>query len=244
MKIIEKLMKKNLTNKKLKAVKGIVVHWFADEMAEAEDVIKFWEGRANGVGTQYVIGLDGKIFHTAPDDMMCYQVGKRGGYTAAAEKRLSAYPNDCVIGIECAHLDMTGKMTPETYKSLVWLAAKLIKDNKLKTEDLWLHSEIVGKDYKDCHRWFTTTKPSDWIKFNKEVEEINHPKPKPVVKKAAPKKKKIVEEYTSVVDYLVAHKQPYDFVSRVKLARKLGIPHYNGSADQNNWMLRLLEKED
>ena len=237
-------MKKNLTNRKLNKVKGIVVHWFADEMAEAEDVIKFWEGRANGVGTQYVIGLDGKIFHVVPDGMMAYQVGKKGGYTNAAEKRLSDYPNDCVIGIECAHLDMKGTMTKETKASLLWLSAKLIKDNKLESDDLWLHSEIVGKDYKDCHRWFTTTKPSDWIKFKKDVHNINHPAPKPVAPKPPVKKKPLVKKYVSVVDYLVDHNQPYDFVSRVKLAKKLGLPRYNGSADQNNHMLRLLEKND
>lgn len=246
MKIIEKFLNKGLTNKPLNKVKGVVIHWVGNTKTTAKANINYFEKQANGVATQYIIDLDGTIYHIVPDDMMAYQVGKRGGYTAAAEKRLSSYPNNCVLGIECTHIDDKGTMTKETYASLVWLSAKLIKDNKLKVEDLWLHSEIVGKDYKDCHRWFTTTKPSDWGKFKKEVDALNNPPKKVSTKVAAPPVRKpkvnLVKKYVSVVDYLVAHDQPHDFVSRVKLARKLGIPHYNGSADQNNWMLRLLQE--
>lgn len=51
-------------------------------------------------------------------------------------------------------------------------------------------------------------------------------------------------KYTSIVDYLKAHRMPYDFASRVKLAKKLGIPNYKGSAEQNIKMLELLQKQN
>lgn len=170
-----------LTGKKLKSVKAIVVHWFADPMAKATNVINYWQRQADGVSAHDVICLDGTVYHAVPYDDMAYQVGCPRGYTQAALQRLSSYPNDCVVGIECAHLDMTGKMTPETYSSLVQLAARLLKQFNLSVNDLWLHSEIVGKDYKDCHRWFTTTKPEDWVKFKQDVNAVLHPPVKPAV---------------------------------------------------------------
>ena len=163
---------KALTGVKLKKVKAVVIHWFADPMAKAANVIKWWQGQANGISAHDVICLNGDLYHAVPYDAMTYQVGCPRGYTKEALKRLSSYPNDCVVGIECAHLDWDGKMTPETYDTLVKHTAKLVKKFGLGLDDIWLHSEIVGKDYKDCHRWFTTTKPSDWIKFKNEVKKL------------------------------------------------------------------------
>ncbi|HZW83747.1 MAG TPA: N-acetylmuramoyl-L-alanine amidase [Candidatus Deferrimicrobium sp.] len=169
-----------LTGKKLKAKKAVVIHWFADPMARATNVIKWWQSQANGVSAHDVIDLDGTVYHAVHYDDMAYQVGCPRGYTKTALTRLSSYPNDCVVGIECAHIDNTGKMTPETYASLVQLSARLLKQFGLTVNDLWLHSEIVGKDYKDCHRWFTTTQPSDWPKFKNDVAAVLNP----VVKQA------------------------------------------------------------
>jgi N-acetylmuramoyl-L-alanine amidase CwlA len=169
---------KALTGKKLKAVKGVVIHWFASPNSKATNVIRYWQSQANGVSAHDVIDLDGTVYHAVPYDSMAYQVGCPRGYTKTTVQRLSSYPNDCVIGIECAHTDMKGTMTKETYNSLVQLAAKLLKSHKLTVNDLWLHSEIVGKDYKDCHRWFTTTKPSDWPKLKNDVSKVlnlDHP---------------------------------------------------------------------
>jgi LysM repeat protein len=149
-------------------------------MAKAENVINWWQRQADGVSAHDVICLDGTLYHAVPYDQMAYQVGCKRGYTKDAVSRLSAYPNDCVIGIECAHLDWDGTMTPATYNTLVQHTAKLVKQEGLGLDDIWLHSQIVGKDYKDCHRWFTTTKPSDWDKFLKDVDHVLHPPaPKP-----------------------------------------------------------------
>lgn len=172
MKVVDMLLNKGLTGKSLGKVNGVVIHWFASPMAKAKNVIKYWEGQANGVNAHDVICLDGTIYHAVPYSMMAYQVGCPRGYTKDAVRKLSSYPNRNVVGIECAHKDMTGEMTEETYKALVEQSAYLLKKFNLSTDDLWLHSEIVGKDYKDCHRWFTTTKPSDWNKFKNDVAKL------------------------------------------------------------------------
>lgn len=172
MKVVDMLLNKGLTGKPLGKVNGVVIHWFASPMAKAKNVIKYWEGQANGVNAHDVICLDGTTYHAVPYSMMAYQVGCPRGYSKEAVRKLSSYPNRNVVGIECAHKDMTGKMTEETYKALVEQSAYLLKKFNLSTDDLWLHSEIVGRDYKDCHRWFTTTKPSDWNKLKKDVAEL------------------------------------------------------------------------
>ena len=237
MKIKKVLLEKGLTNKPLKKVKGVVIHWVANPNTSAMANRNYWEGRGDGVGAHYIIDLDGTVYQCVPDDMMAYQVGSPKGYTKEALARLSSYPNDCVIGIECTHIDDKGKMTDETYKSLVELSAHLLKKYKLTEKDLWLHSEIVGKEYKDCHRWFTTTKPEDWVKFKKEVGSL--------LKQTKTKTKttKTTKTYTSLVDYLKDHNMPSDFTSRAKLARKYGINNYGGSSEQNIKLLKLLQEE-
>ncbi|WP_258074369.1 hypothetical protein [Brevibacillus laterosporus] len=47
---------------------------------------------------------------------------------------------------------MNGKMTSETYQSLVDFCVQLLKRYNLTENDLWLHKEVVG--WKVCHRWF------------------------------------------------------------------------------------------
>ncbi|AYK07637.1 N-acetylmuramoyl-L-alanine amidase [Brevibacillus laterosporus] len=68
------------------------------------------------------------------------------------QREESTYPNNCTIGIECNHIDMSGKMTFETYQSLLEFCVPLLKRYNLTENDLRLHKEVVG--WKDCHRWF------------------------------------------------------------------------------------------
>lgn len=69
------------------------------------------------------------------------------------------------------------------------------------------------------------------------------PQTQPDLVATANKSSSLAKKYTSVVDYLKDHGMPYDFASRVKLAEKMGIPHYNGHPDQNIKMLELLQKQ-
>lgn len=56
------------------------------------------------------------------------------------------------------------------------------------------------------------------------------------------KPKVVVKKFTSLVDYLNAHKLKSDYQSRHKLAEKHGIRSYTGSAEQNTKLLAKLQK--
>lgn len=168
MKIIQSFLKKGLTNKPLKAVKGIVIHYVANPGSSAKANRNYWENLGTGIGAHYIVDLDGTILHTVPDNMMAYHVGSKT-YTKEALQRLSSYPNDCTIGIEMTHPDATGKPTDATYKATVELAASLCKKYKLTEKDLWLHKEVVG--WKLCHKYYVEH-PDAWQKFKNDVKEL------------------------------------------------------------------------
>lgn len=77
-------------------------------------------------------------------------------------------------------------------------------------------------------------------------KQIKAPEIKPVTKLESKSKVKVevdaTKKYVSIVEYLQDHNQPYDFVSRCKLAKKHGIKGYNGRAEQNMELLKILQK--
>ena len=154
---------------RLKRVKGIVIHWVANPKSTAINNRHFFERRKDGKSgygsAHYIVCLDGSIVQCLPETEMAYHVGSNS-YTNAALTRLSRYPNDCTIGIECCHIDWDGRMTAETWNATVHLAAQLLKRYGLTANDLWLHKEVVG--WKDCHRWFVNN-PAEWARFKAEV---------------------------------------------------------------------------
>lgn len=79
--------------------------------------------------------------------------------------------------------------------------------------------------------------------FGLSIDDLKAGK-RPPQQEAKPKTAAPAKKYVSVVDYSKDHGMPYDFASRVKLAKKLGIPHYNGHPDQNIKMLELLQKQN
>ena len=153
----------------LKAVLGIVNHWYANPGTTAEQTKRFFENRRfgkSGFGSaQYLIGLEGEIIRDIPDLEMAYHVGSQV-YTKRALNLLGSYPNNCTIGIEWAHLDWDGTPTKETWNAAVRLNAKLLKEHCLDVNDLWLHYDVVG--WKDCHRHFVRHN-AKWIQFKSEV---------------------------------------------------------------------------
>lgn len=154
---------------RLKRVKGIVIHWVANPKSTARNNRDFFERRKagkSGYGSaHYIVCLDGSVVQCLPETEVGYHVGSKT-YTDAAVTRLSRYPNDCTIGIECCHLDWDGRMTQETWRATVKLAAQLLKRYGLTANDLWLHKEVVG--WKDCHRWFVKN-PPEWARFKADV---------------------------------------------------------------------------
>lgn len=162
--------------RKLNKVKGIVIHWVANPNTSALANRNYFENLSkqtdpeNGTyaSAHYIIGLEGEIIQCIPDNEMAYHAGSNT-YTQNALDRLSSYPNNCTIAIECCHTDRDGRMTDKTYASLVRLAAHKLKQYNLTVEDLWRHYDIVG--WKDCHRWFVRN-PSEWTKFKSDVAQM------------------------------------------------------------------------
>lgn len=156
--------------KKLKGVKGVVIHWVANPMTSAQGNRNWFEkrkGGKNGFGsTQYIIDLDGTVIRMIPDDEIAYGAGARK-YVFGIQDKLGKYPNDWTLHIECTHIDWAGTMKPTTYSALVKLCRKLLKTHKLTTDDLYLHYEITGKE---CHRWFVRN-PKEWAHFKKVVSK-------------------------------------------------------------------------
>ncbi len=176
-KVIENLLTPNPYSRpgnKLSKVKGIVIHWVANRNSTATDNRNFFESRKNGTkgygSAHEIIDLNGEVVVCVPKDELAYHVGSPNPYTEEALEHLSSYPNNCAYGIECTHIDYNGKMSVETYATLVQRCADLIIEFGLEEAErpLWLHKEIVG--WKDCHRWFVNN-PNEWNRFKEKVRE-------------------------------------------------------------------------
>lgn len=154
---------------KLKGIKGIVVHWVANPNTSAKANRNFFENRKNGKSgygsAHYIIDLNGSVLQCIPNSEVAYHVGAKS-YKKTAITALGTYPNSTTLGIECTHTDWNGKMTNETYDSLVELCKDLCMVYKLDPmSDLYRHYDITGKD---CHKWFVNN-PAEWKKFKKKV---------------------------------------------------------------------------
>lgn len=170
--------------KALNKVKGIVIHWYANPKSTAVANRNYFENRKGGktgYGSAHYLLDDNDTIQAIPDLEMAYHVGSNV-YTQSALKNLGSYPNNCTIGIEMSHNDLTGKPTATVYKKAVELTAKLLKKYGLTEKNVWTHNQVVG--WKDCHRWYTNN-PSEWVKFIADVAKalngktITIPTPKP-----------------------------------------------------------------
>src|SRR5574344_1607900 len=65
----------------------------------------------------FIVGLKGEILQLIPEDEKSFCTNWANNYT---------------ISIECCHPDKTGKFTNETYCSMVWLGAYLMRKYKIK----------------------------------------------------------------------------------------------------------------
>jgi len=157
--------------KKLNKVKGIVIHWVANARTSANGNRNFFENRKEGKtgygSAHFIIDLDGSVMLVLPEDEMAYHVGANR-YMDEAVKKLSEYPNDCTLGIECTHLSDNGRMSKQTDETLVKLITDLMYKYMLDPEkDLYLHFDITGKD---CHKWFVDNS-DEWDNLKKRVAE-------------------------------------------------------------------------
>jgi LysM repeat protein/N-acetyl-anhydromuramyl-L-alanine amidase AmpD len=169
---------------RISKVRAVVWHWFANPNTSALANRNYFEnrklGKTNFGSAHYLIGLKGEIVQALPENEMAYHVGSTT-YTSRAIRELGSYPNSSTIGIECAHIDLKGKMNSATYNALIELTADILKRNGLGADDIWTHQEVVG--WKDCHRWFVNN-PAEYKKAKQDVAKLLNQKtvtaPKPV----------------------------------------------------------------
>lgn len=176
------------SGKPLKEVKGIVIHWTANENANAKQNRNYFEQRKNGKNgygsAHYIIDQTGYVLCAIPSDEVAFHCGTSQKdpvsgkvYTDEARKRFGKYasetssPNNCTIGIELCPIDKDGTFSELTIYSAIELCAMLCKKYKLKASDITTHKDVVG--WKDCPLLWTA-KPQLKQAFIQSVEyELN-----------------------------------------------------------------------
>jgi N-acetylmuramoyl-L-alanine amidase len=170
-------------------VRGIVVHWVANPGSSAFANRNYFDGLKNQpqetgeqrnnaryASAHFIAGLEGEVIQCLLETEMAYHVGGTW-YSPLALKRLSAYPNDCTLGIELCHpaeLDEAGnkikndalwrgEFLPATLDAAISLIKELLERYSLGREDIYRHYDITGKD---CPRYFVMNKEK-WIDFLK-----------------------------------------------------------------------------
>lgn len=145
---------------KLTAVKGIIIHWTANEKkgADAYANIRYFENRKlgkTGYGSAHYFVDSKNIVQCLPNNELAYHVGAASYKT----KKYGSYPNNCTIGIEmCVNNDGNFAVV---YEQTVLLTAKLMKQYGLNPDNaLDRHFDITGKN---CPAMFTS---SHWGKTN------------------------------------------------------------------------------
>jgi N-acetylmuramoyl-L-alanine amidase len=96
-----------------------------------------------------------------------YHVGAQK-YTDKALWELSAYPNNCTIGIELCHKNWDGEFTPETLKAAKELILELCERYNLGRTNVYRHYDITGKE---CPRYFVAHE-DQWVNFLESLEQV------------------------------------------------------------------------
>jgi N-acetylmuramoyl-L-alanine amidase len=173
----------------LASVRGIVVHWVANPGSSADANWNYFDSLKNQpqatreqrysgryASAHFIVGLEGEVIQCLLETEMAYHVGAVQ-YSPLALKRLSAYPNNCTLGIELCHpaeLDKAGnkikndtlwrgEFLTATLDAAISLIKELLERYSLGREDIYRHYDITGKD---CPRYFVRNKEK-WIDFLK-----------------------------------------------------------------------------
>lgn len=140
--------------KKLKKVKGVVVHYTANPGSDAKANRDYFNNlsitHTTYASSHYVIGLDGTVIQCIPLNEIAYASNGR---------------NDDTISIECCHPDDTGKFNDQTYDSLVKLVAWLCGKYNLDKEDVIRHYDVTGKN---CPKYYVENEEA-WLIFKEDV---------------------------------------------------------------------------
>jgi N-acetylmuramoyl-L-alanine amidase len=159
----------------LQAAKGIVIHWVANPKTTAEQNRDYFECLKNqkpGNGLRYasshfIIGLEGEVVQCLLENEAGYHVGAQE-YTDRALRELSAYPNNCTIGIELCHTNWEGEFTDKTIMAAHELTRELCQRYNLGRNNVYRHFDITGKE---CPRYFVAHE-DQWGNFLENLEYV------------------------------------------------------------------------
>lgn len=155
---------------------GAVAHWVANPGSTPKENRDYFAGLADteiGVrfaSTQYIIGIDGAVLQTMPEDEVAYHCGA-DKYTDEAKDAFGFYcalplsPNLCTVGVELCHPDWTGEFTDRTLESAVELFADICYRHNIPTSYLMRHYDITEKN---CPKYFVDH-PNAFYNFRIEV---------------------------------------------------------------------------
>jgi N-acetylmuramoyl-L-alanine amidase len=175
---------------------AVVLHWVGNAGQSAFAVRDYFESLKDGINVggkpryasaQFVIGIDGSIIRTMPDDEIAYHCGCGGKIDPASGKfyteqsrrlfgtkyTMDPYsPSYVTVGIEMCHKTWTGEFTMETLESATELTKTLFyRYSKLEdpSTQIMTHFSVVG--HKPCPLWFYNH-PGDLTTFQQRVGEL------------------------------------------------------------------------
>jgi N-acetylmuramoyl-L-alanine amidase len=156
----------------LRAVKGIVIHWVANPKTSAEQNRNYFESLKTGKDNRYasahfIVGLEGEVVQCLLESEVGYHAGAQK-YTDRALRELSAYPNNCTIGIELCHTNWEGEFTDKTILAARELIRELCERYNLGRNNVYRHFDITGKD---CPRYFVEHE-DQWVNFLENLEQV------------------------------------------------------------------------
>jgi len=124
---------------------AVVIHWTANRNKGADAIANrnYFENHPDDKVSAHYIVDDHQVVQCIPENEMAYHVGAKS-YKPAALALLGKNPNAKTIGIEmCVNEDGNFHMT---YNNTVKLTALILKKYGWKTNKLWRHYDITGKD--------------------------------------------------------------------------------------------------
>jgi len=158
----------------LKEVKGIVIHWTANQYTTAHQNLSFFKGLINQklddkikdkyAGTQFIIDWN-TILQSMEMNERSYHVGAYN-YKDGITSKIGSYPNDYLIGIEVCFKSDSGKFEKETISNLIWLCNKIMAKYNLTINNIYRHHDITGKD---CPKYYVEN-PIEWGKLLNEIK--------------------------------------------------------------------------
>lgn len=149
----------------LRELLGIVIHWTANQAANAKQNRDYFnslqDGKTTYASAHYVVSQDGEIVACIPENEIAYHCGSgsidpESGriYTNTARRMFGKYaatansPNNCTLGIELCPIDAAGHFTEYTLQAAAELCADICERSGLVPDSIVTHYDVVG--WKKC----------------------------------------------------------------------------------------------